>query len=137
MFIRHTHIRVYIYMHLCICTNTHIRDLRVAAALRYVTLHAELLREMLSCRDALLEVAWDESDQQTQIGRDIGVLSMMIIHFLLWTCSDVGEVAQHEVVGIPAFLKDTIAATQVNAVRLCLPLPHSELKQKVGALISH
>jgi hypothetical protein len=67
---------------------------------------------------AVLEIAFDESDQPARISGIDGIWPMMMLHCRLWWRPQGSNVwVKHELVLPPAFLLDTTAATlAINAV---------------------
>jgi hypothetical protein len=109
---------------------------RKAAALEYTRCQVDALTRLSLADLAVLEIAFDESDQPASVLGVAGIWPMMMLHCRLWwrPLGSDGFV-KYELSLPPSFLQDTTAATLANAVLMRLPMSMQDIKKKSTVLL--
>jgi hypothetical protein len=106
----------------------HIGKMRQAVAFKYMGLMTKHLDEVVvNVALCILEISFDESEQSTRIGDEVGRFTMMMMHCKMKLFFEDGREHAIQVPLPPAFLSNTKTETLLNVLRARLPLSVQKL----------
>ena len=117
------------------CASNYPGRLRDAVALGYHEAQKAAIASLRQGRVIILEISFDESEQDTVVDNVTGVFSMMMVHCRLHWISSSGQTLTIDVPLPPAFLQDTTAETLWKAILLRLPIAMQDLLKKTRVLV--